>query len=70
MKRIALIIAVALFVLFAGLWTYVQSDAFAIRIRPLVAAPLQEVLGTGASIGWVKASLLPLYLEVRDITIP
>ncbi|NTW59456.1 MAG: AsmA family protein [Nitrospirae bacterium] len=70
MKRIAFIIALALFVLFAGLWTYVQSNAFATRIRPLIAAPLQEVLGTGASIGWVKASLLPFYLEVRDITIP
>jgi autotransporter translocation and assembly factor TamB len=70
MKRTALIISLVVFVLFAGLWTYVQSDAFAIRIRPLIIAPLQEVLGPGASIGRIKASLLPLYLEVRDMTIP
>ncbi len=70
MKRTALIISLLGFILLAGLWTYVQSDAFAIRIRPLIVAPLQEVLGPGASIGWIKASLLPLYLEVRDITIP
>ncbi len=70
MKRTALIISLVFFVLFAGLWTYVQSPAFAIRIRPLIMAPLQEILGPGASVGWIKASLLPLYLEVRDITIP
>ena len=47
-----------------------QSDAFALRIRPLIAAPLQEALGPRASFGRIKASLLPLYLEVRDVVIP
>jgi len=70
MKRIALILLLLAVALFAALWTYVQSDAFALRIRPLIAAPLQEALGPGAAIGRIKVSLLPLYLEVRDIAIP
>jgi len=70
MKKIPLIISVVILALFAALWTYVRSEAFAIRIRPLIDGPLQQVLGPGAVIGRVKASLLPLYLEVRDITIP
>jgi autotransporter translocation and assembly factor TamB len=70
MKRTALLIFLVVLVLLAALWTYVQSDAFAIRIRPLIAVPLQEVLGPGATVGRIKASLLPLFLEVRDIAIP
>jgi len=56
--------------LIAGLWLYIQSDGFAIRIRPFIVGPLQEVLGPGARIGRIKANLLPLYVEVRDITVP
>jgi len=70
MKRTALIIALLVFALFAAFWTYVRSDTFALKIRPLITAPLQEVLGAGATIGRIKASLLPLYLEIRDITLP
>ncbi len=58
------------FVLFALLWVYVQSDDFAARIRPYIAGPLQEVLGPGSRVGWIKANLLPPYLEARDIIIP
>lgn len=70
MKRTILIITIIGFVLFTACWIYVQSDAFTIKIRPLIAGPLQDVLGTGAQFGRIKANLLPLYLEVRDITIP
>lgn len=70
MKRTLLIIAIISFVLFAACWIYVQSDAFTLKIRPLIAGPLQDVLGAGARFGRIKANLLPLYLEVRDITIP
>ena len=49
---------------------YVQSDAFSARIRPFIISPLQEMLGPGARIGWIKANAIPLYVEVRDIFIP
>lgn len=70
MKRGLLISAAVLFVLFAALWVYVESDAFSERIHPLVAGPLREVLGPDARIGRVKATLLPLVLEVRDVSVP
>ncbi len=70
MKRHLLMLPLTGIVLFAALWTYVQSDSFAERIRPLIAGPLQEVMGPGARVGWIKANLLPPYLEVRDIIIP
>lgn len=70
MKRTAIIILSVAVLLFAALWTYVESDLFAERIRPAVVGPLQEVLGPGATIGKVKATLLPLVLEVRDVAMP
>ena len=69
MKRTFFIITFAAFLLFASLWTYVQSDGFARRIRPFVVAQVQRAIGTEAQIGWVKANLFPLFLEVRDIRI-
>lgn len=70
MKKVAGIISVLLVLLLGAIELYVQSDAFALRIRPYVAAPLQAVLGPQAQIGWVRANLIPMYLEVRDIAIP
>jgi hypothetical protein len=70
MKRIFLITTIVLFMLFIAFWIYIQSDVFSLRIRPLIAGPLQNVLGPGAEFGRIKANLLPLYLEVRDVTIP
>jgi len=70
MKRAVLILTIILITLFAGSWIYVQSDDFMMKIRPLIAGPLQDILGPGARIGRIKANLLPLYLEVRDITVP
>ncbi len=70
MKRVVLAVLLMLFAAFAALWTYVQSEAFSERIRPWVAGPLQEALGPKARIGRVKATLLPVVLEVRDIAIP
>lgn len=64
------LIALFCLVLLAVLWAYAQSDSFGARIRPFVAGPLQEALGPDARIGRVKASLLPLYLEIHDITVP
>ena len=70
MKRTVLIITIILVMLFSAAWIYVQSDAFMVKVRPFVVGPLQDVLGPDARIGRIKANLLPLYLEVRDVTIP
>nr|MDA8101039.1 translocation/assembly module TamB domain-containing protein [Nitrospiraceae bacterium] len=70
MKKALIIISGLLFLLVAAAWTYVQSDSFGLRIRPLIAGPLQEVLGPGADFGKVKTNLVPPYLEVRNIVIP
>ena len=70
MKRTLILIASIAFILFAALWTYIQSDEFAVRIRPLVVREIQRAIGTDAQVGWVKANLFPLFLEVRDIRIP
>lgn len=67
MKKAVILIAAILFLLLAGMWIYVQSEAFSTLIRPYVVGPIGKVLGPGASIGRVKANLLPLYLELRDI---
>lgn len=70
MKKMLMIISVFSLLLLATLELYVQSDAFAIRIRPYVVGPLQDVLGPQAQIGWIRANFIPMYLEVRDISIP
>ena len=70
MKKAAVIILVFVVLLLAAAELYVQSDAFAVRIRPYVVGPLQTVLGPRAQIGWVRANFIPMYLEVRDISIP
>jgi len=70
MKRAILIIAIMAFILFTACWIYIQSDVFTLKIRPYIAEPLQNVLGPGAQFGRIKANLLPLYLEVRDVSIP
>jgi hypothetical protein len=70
MKRTFLITTIVLFMLFTAFWVYIQSDVFTLRIRPLIAGPLNTMLGPGAQFGRIKANLLPLYLEVRDVTIP
>ncbi len=68
MKKVFVIISVIL--LLAAIELYVQSDEFAVRMRPYVVGPLQTVLGPQAQIGWIKINFLPTYLEVRDIAIP
>jgi len=70
MKRTIFIITIITFILLTACWIYIQSDAFTVRIRPFIAGSLQDVLGPGARIGRIKANLLPLYLEVRDVAIP
>ena len=70
MKRTILIISIISFILFAASWIYIQSDVFTLKIRSYIAGPLQDVLGPGAEIGRIKANLLPLYIEVRDVTVP
>jgi translocation and assembly module TamB len=49
---------------------YVRSDAFSARIRPYVDRSLAGLFGPTASVGTVRANLIPLYLELRDVTIP
>jgi hypothetical protein len=70
MKKIVVIIFVLFVLLLAVIEMYVQSDAFAVRMRPYVVGPLQAVLGPQAQIGWIRANFIPMYLEVRDISIP
>ena len=70
MKKTVIIILIVLLGLVAGIEVYVQSDAFALKLRPLVIEPLKELLGEDATIGLVKAHFFPPYLEVRDISIP
>jgi len=70
MKKIIIIISSLLFVSLSALEIYVQSDVFARKLRPFVVEPLGAALGPGARIGWVKANLIPLFVEVRDISIP
>ncbi len=69
MKKIFVIIAIIIFALFMAAELYVQSDLFALQIRPYVLAKLKEVLGSDAQIGWIRANLFPLYLEARDIAL-
>ena len=70
MKKIVIMLSIALFVLLAAVEYYVQSDSFALRIRPLVVQRLKAVLGADAEIGWVRANFIPMYLEARDISLP
>ncbi|HEX9020720.1 MAG TPA: translocation/assembly module TamB domain-containing protein [Nitrospirota bacterium] len=70
MRKILIIISVLLFALLAAVELYVQSDDFAVRIRPYVAEPLRAALGEGATIGWVRANFIPLYVEAGDISVP
>jgi translocation and assembly module TamB len=70
MKKVFILIIVLFLAVLAALEIYVQSDAFAARIRPYIAGPLQEVLGPDASIGFVQVNLLPPFLEVRNIVLP
>ena len=69
MKKTVIVLSIILIVLLAGAEGYLQSDAFARKIRPSVLGPLKELLGADAKIGLVKAHIIPPYLEVRDISI-
>ncbi len=69
MKKIFLIIALVFLALFLAAELYVQSDLFALQIRPVVLGHLKQVLGSDAQIGWIRANLFPLYLEARDIAL-
>ena len=69
MKKTVIVLSIILIVLLAGAEGYLQSDAFARKIRPSVLGPLRELLGADAKIGLVKAHIIPPYLEVRDISI-
>jgi autotransporter translocation and assembly factor TamB len=70
MKKLLIILSIVVFVLLAAAELYVQSDSFALRIRPLMVDRLKAVLGSDAEIGWVRANLVPMYLEARDISLP
>src|SRR5512143_4007159 len=70
MKKFFLIISLVLLVLLGGVQLYVRTDHFATLIRPYVLAPLHDVLGADAHIGWIGARFIPLSLEARDIVVP
>ena len=66
MKKIVIVTALIFSIALAGLQSYVRSDAFSAKIRPYVTEPLTKALGPAVRIGKIKASLVPLYVEVRD----
>ena len=66
MKKIVIATALIFSIALVGLQIYVRSDAFSARIRPYVTEPLTKALGPAVRIGKIKASLVPLYVEVRD----
>lgn len=70
MRKYLLILTGVFILCFAALWLYVESDSFAGRIRPYIVRPLRELLGPGTQVGTVKATLLPLVIEARDLAIP
>ncbi len=70
MKKIVIVISIILLAALAAVETYVQSHAFAGRIRASVVGPLKEILGADAEIGLVRANLFPPYLEIRDVALP
>jgi translocation and assembly module TamB len=70
MKRAVIVISIVLVAALAAVEVYVQSHAFAGRIRASVVGPLKEVLGADAEIGLVRANLFPPYLEIRDVALP
>lgn len=69
MKKVVLLIMLFFLLLTVGVWTYVQSRSFSALIRPYVVGPVSRLLGREANIGRIKANLLPLYIELRDIIV-
>jgi hypothetical protein len=70
MKKFLTVISIVMLIVLAAVELYVQSDSFALRIRPLVVDRIKAVLGNDVEIGWVRANFIPLYLEARDISLP
>ncbi len=69
MKRLLIISSILLVAVVAVLEVYVRSEAFSERIRPLVVERVAAFFGSDVEIGGVHANFIPLYLEVRDITL-
>ncbi len=69
MKKFFIVIAVFFFAVLVAGQLYVRSDSFALRIRPYVIGPLREILGNQARFGSIRANLVPLYVEARDISL-
>ncbi len=70
MKKMVIIVSTVFLILLAAAEFYVRSDSFTRRIRPVVVDRLASALGTDVKIGAVRANLLPLYLEARDVALP
>lgn len=69
-KTVVVIILVSILLVVTAAGFYVQGESFSTRIRPFVAGALLRILGPEAKVGRVKANLIPLYVEVRDLVIP
>jgi hypothetical protein len=70
MKKILIILSLALISLLVAAEFYVRSDRFSLMIRPFVVGPLQDVLGKDAEIGRIRVNFIPLSIEARDISLP
>jgi len=68
--RRSFVIIVSLFVvLVGGISLYVRSDHFSSRLTEEVRARLDEATGSTVSVGKVGASFLPLFIEVKDVSL-
>ncbi|HAR45943.1 MAG TPA: hypothetical protein DCS05_07180, partial [Nitrospiraceae bacterium] len=69
MRRSFVIIVSLFVVLVGGISLYVRSDHFSSRLTEEVRARLDEATGSTVSVGKVGASFLPLFIEVKDVSL-
>lgn len=69
MKKLVYASLILLGLIILGAALFVQSQAFSRKLRPLVLSPLTDTFGPALYAGTVKASLIPLFVEVRDIVL-
>ncbi len=69
MKKYIIFISTIFFIALTALWAFVQSETFSIMLRERFGGTVSEILGPDVKFGRIKANLIPLYLEVRDVSV-
>lgn len=69
MKKYIIFILIILLIALTALWAFVQSEAFSGMLRERFGGTVSEILCPDVKFGRLKANLIPLYLEVRDISV-